>query len=86
MLLYDGDNFENVALQNVPPAFARARENKPFRPHPRGPLSDLVRTKRVVTIDDLRRSPAYLEGNPTVIEPITSSKAGGLIGNRQRRF
>jgi GAF domain-containing protein len=68
MILYDGDNFENVAHQNVPPAFARARESKPFRPHPRGPLSDLVRTKQVVTTDDLRRSPAYLEGNPTVIE------------------
>jgi hypothetical protein len=31
-------------------------------------LSDLVRTKQVVTIDDLRRTPAYLEGYPTAIE------------------
>src|SRR6516165_4514949 len=68
MTLYDGDKFENVALHNAPPAFARARENKAFRPHPRGPLSDLVRTKQVVITDDLRRSPAYLEGNPTTIE------------------
>jgi GAF domain-containing protein len=31
-------------------------------------LSDLVRTKQVVITDDLRRSPAYLEGNPVAIE------------------
>ena len=68
MTLYDGDSFENVALHNAPPAFARARENRPFRPHPRSPLSDLVRTKQVVITDDLRRSPAYLEGNPVAIE------------------
>jgi two-component system NtrC family sensor kinase len=68
MTLYDGDSFENVALHNAPPAFARARENKRFRPHPRSPLSDLVRTKQVVITDDLRRSPAYLEGNPVAIE------------------
>src|SRR5215831_7474125 len=42
--LYDGDSFENVALHNVPPAFARAYENKPFRPHPGSLFSDLIRT------------------------------------------
>jgi PAS domain S-box-containing protein len=68
MNLYYGDNFEDVAFHNVPPAFARAHDNKPFRPHPRGLLSELVRTRQVVTIDDLRTSPAYLEGNPTAIE------------------
>jgi PAS domain S-box-containing protein len=68
MVLYDGDSFENVALHNVPPAFARARENKPFRPHPRGLLYDLVRTKQVVVTDDFRKSPNYLEGDPRAIE------------------
>jgi PAS domain S-box-containing protein len=79
MNLYDGDNFENVALHNVPPAFARTRENKPFRPHPRGLLSDLVRTKQVVTIDDLRRSPAYLEGDPTAVSFADIARARTVV-------
>src|SRR5262249_55454441 len=65
---YDGDKFENVALHDVPPAFARARENKVFRFHPLGLLGALVRTKQVVATDDLRTSPAYLDGDRLSIE------------------
>src|SRR6516165_876777 len=67
MTRYDGDNFENVAFHNVPPAFTRLRKDKPFRPHPRGLLSELARTRQVVTIDDLRKGAAYLDGDPVSV-------------------
>jgi signal transduction histidine kinase len=67
MNLYDGDRFEIVALYNVPPAFAASRDNQLFRPHPESGLGTLVRTRQVVHIHDLTKSPAYLAGDPAVV-------------------
>jgi GAF domain-containing protein len=45
-----------------------------FRPHPKSPLGQVVRTKQVVHIADLRTNPAYLEGSPGIV---TLSDIGG---------
>ncbi len=37
-----------------------------WRPHPRSGSAEVIRTKRPVQIDDLRTSPAYLEGDSIV--------------------
>jgi adenylate cyclase len=67
-LLEDGQA-RNVALHNMPSAYASVRLAKRlFRPHPEGPLGKSIRTKQVVQIEDLRTSPAYLERNPAVVE------------------
>jgi signal transduction histidine kinase len=64
--LYDGDVFRIAAVYNVPSAFAATR-HVPFRPHPRSGHAEIVRTKRVMQIDDLRTMPPYLEGDPRVV-------------------
>jgi signal transduction histidine kinase len=66
--LYDGDRFEIVAIYNVPPAYAASLNSKLIRPHPEGPLGTLVRTRQIVHIHDLTKSPVYLAGDPAVVE------------------
>jgi len=65
--LYDGDTFRNVALHNVPPAYADIGLREPFRPHPKAGLAHVARTKQIAHTDDLRTQPPYLEGNPAVV-------------------
>ncbi len=64
--LYDGEAYRNVALHNVPPAYANTRRGAVIRPDPRSSLGGVARTKEVVHTDDLRTTPPYLEGNPDV--------------------
>jgi GAF domain-containing protein len=65
--LSDGDVFRIAAVHNVPPAFAKARLNELFRPHPGGGHAQVIRTKEVVQIEDLRKGQAYLDGDPAVL-------------------
>jgi len=65
--LYDGDTFRNVALHNVPPAYADLRLREPFRPHPKSGLAHVAKTRQVAHTDDLRTQPPYLEGDPAVV-------------------
>jgi signal transduction histidine kinase len=62
--LYERDVFRHVGFYNVPPAFAEAGRGKPMRPHPRSGHAEVIRTKQVVHIEDLKRQPPYLEGDP----------------------
>jgi two-component system, NtrC family, sensor kinase len=64
MNLVEGNNIRLVAQYNVPPAYADALgQSRTFRPHPKSGLGQLIRTKQVTHIADLRTSPAYLEGS-----------------------
>ena len=65
--LYDGDAFRIVAVYNVPSAFTETRLHELIHPHPRGGHAELLKTKRVVHIEDIRVRPAYLEGDPAVV-------------------
>ncbi len=67
MNLYDGDAFRNVALYNVPDAYASTHMHTPIRPHPKSGLGTIVRTNLAVQIEDLRTQSPYLEGNPAVV-------------------
>src|SRR5215831_10314234 len=62
--LYERDVFRQVGFYNVPPAFAEAGRGKSMRPHPRSGHAEVVRTKQVVHIEDLKTQPPYLEGDP----------------------
>ena len=55
--LYDGHVFRIMAVHNVPRAFAETRLHELIRPHPRGGHAEVVRTKQVVQIDDLKAHP-----------------------------
>ena len=65
--LYDGDVFRIMAVHNVPPAYAKTRLHELIRPHPRGGHAQIVRTREVVHIEDLRKGQPYLEGDPAVV-------------------
>src|SRR5260221_4892353 len=67
MHLVEGDIVRRVALYNVPPAYAEALGTRTFRPHPEGGLGQVIRTKQVAQIADIRTNPAYLEGSPVIV-------------------
>jgi two-component system NtrC family sensor kinase len=67
MHLLEGDIATRVALYNVPPAYAEALGTRTFRPHPEGGLGQVIRTKQVAQIADVRSGPAYLEGSPAIV-------------------
>ena len=65
--LYDGEEFRNVALHNLPKAIAETRLREQFRPHPKSGMAYVADTKTVAHIEDLRAQPPYLEGDPAVV-------------------
>jgi signal transduction histidine kinase len=67
MNLYDGNSFRNVALYNVPPAYAASQTHMLIKPHPQSGLGTVARTHQVVHIEDIRTQPPYLEGSPNVV-------------------
>src|SRR5262249_743678 len=64
--LYDGDKFRQVALYNVPPAYVETRGDESFRPPPGSGHAEVLRTREVVHIDDLRAMPPYREGHSLI--------------------
>src|SRR5262249_50931603 len=76
--LYDGDAFRNVALHNPPPQYA-VRRGQVFRPHPKGGLAYVARTKQIAHIDDIRTRAPYLEGDPAVVSLADLAGARTLV-------
>src|SRR5262249_54385754 len=65
LLLTDGDVYRNVAMHNVPPAFAELRQREPvFRPPPDTALGRVARTKQVAQIEDARTDHVYIKSEP----------------------
>ncbi len=67
MYLLEGDIVRRGALYNLPPAYVDALETRAFRPHPAGGIGQVISTKQVAHIADLRTNPAYLEGSPAIV-------------------
>ncbi|MBR1286618.1 GAF domain-containing protein [Bradyrhizobium sp. AUGA SZCCT0177] len=72
MGLFDGDSYQNVALYNVPPAFAETPQK--FRPHPKSGVVTATRNREAFQVEDIRTQPPYLEGDPAVVA--ISDRAG----------
>jgi PAS domain S-box-containing protein len=68
MNLVEDDSLRQAALYNAPVAFAAARANKVFRPHPEGLMAAAIRTKQAAQIADVRITAAYLERVPYTVE------------------
>src|SRR5258706_1031522 len=64
MHLSEGDVARRAALHNVPPAYADELATRTWRPHPKSGPGQVIRTKQVAHIADVRTNPAYLEGSP----------------------
>ena len=78
MALYEGNSFRNVAVYNVPDAYAKQMQVL-IHPHPKSGLATIVRTKLPVQIEDLRTHPAYLEDAPAVVAMSDLAGARTLI-------
>jgi GAF domain-containing protein len=65
--LYEGDIFRIAAVYNVPQAFAERRLLGEIRPHPMGGHAQVVRTKEIVHISDVRAMAPYQKGDPSVV-------------------
>jgi two-component system, NtrC family, sensor kinase len=78
MNLVEGDVVRRVASFNVPFTHTDAPETQAFRPHPESGLAQVIRTKQVTHIPDLRTSPAYLARNPAVVSFVEAAGARTL--------
>src|SRR5262249_21830645 len=81
LYLCEGGVLRPVAdTQRAPPAYIKARKDKPrLPPVPDGPVGRVLTTKQVVHIADLKKLKSYVEHHPTVIE-ITDLKADRAYG------
>jgi signal transduction histidine kinase len=68
MGLVEGDTYQNVAMFNAPRAFVEARTGVVTKVHPKSLIAAAIRTRQVVQAEDLRNSPAYLEGVPSAVQ------------------
>jgi two-component system, NtrC family, sensor kinase len=79
MTLLEKDIVRRVASYNMPPAFADRTELLAFRPHPKSGIARAIRTKQATQIADIRRGPAYLDGDPASIALAEVAGARTLI-------
>jgi transcriptional regulator with GAF, ATPase, and Fis domain len=66
--LAEGDRFRSVALYNLPPAFAAARQREPvvfFSP--KSGTGRLIEKKQIFQIEDLKKDSGYIERDPRII-------------------
>ena len=75
MFLVEADIFRTVAMHNAPVAYLNARSAAPFRPPPGSGLGQLIATKNVVHIADLKAEPHYLQRQRFAIEGV---ELGGI--------
>jgi GAF domain-containing protein len=68
MLLVENGAMRPAALYNVPAAFAAARGNRVFTPHPKSALAKAIKAKQVVHVADMRTTEGYLERSPASLE------------------
>src|SRR6476659_7407361 len=80
MHLIEGDVAQRAALHHVPTAYADELATRTWRPHPKSGLGQVIRTKQVAHIADVRTNPAYLEGSPGSIA-LSNLGGGRMIVN-----
>ena len=77
---YDGGAFCNVAMHNVPPAFAEMRRSNPvIRPSPGTGLGRVERTKKVVQILDLKSEQTYRDRVAATVAMVELAGARTLL-------
>ena len=55
LLLTEGDQFRRVSMHNAPPALLEHWRRTPLvRPHPESGLGQVLRTKRITYVDDIK--------------------------------
>jgi len=76
MYLREGDGFRAAARQGHSPALAKKMKwwmGKHFKPSPNIPLARCVRTRASVHVTDMRKEPAYLDGDPMMVVSVDAA-------------
>ena len=79
MTLYGGGGFRTVALYNAPQAYVDTELYKLIRPRPDSGLAFLEKTHKPVHIEDLRKQPPDIEGDPNVRALVDLAGARTLV-------
>jgi two-component system, NtrC family, sensor kinase len=79
LFLLENGNVRRVASYNMPPAFADRAELRAFRPHLKSGIGRVIRSKQVIQVADIRKSPAYLDGDPAAVALAEVAGARTLI-------
>ena len=69
-----------ASFYNMPASYVDAWRDKPYLAHPQSVMGTVMRTRRVVHVDDLRTSPAYLAGAPAVVALADIAGARTYVG------
>ena len=76
MYLRRGDAFELAATHNTPPDFAEERTSTPYRfDRGKSPTNQMVRTKNVIHVADLKSHELYLSRDPRAV---AAAELGGV--------
>jgi two-component system, NtrC family, sensor kinase len=76
MYLRRGDAFELAATHNTPPDFAEERKRTPYRlDRGKSPTNQMVRTKSVIHVADLRLHESYVSRDPRAV---AGAELGGI--------
>jgi class 3 adenylate cyclase len=76
MYLREGDGFRAAARQGHSPALAKKMKwwmGEHFKPPPNIPLARCVRTRASVHVTDMRKEPAYLDGDPMMVVSVDAA-------------
>ena len=68
--LYESGQLRMVAAHNVPPAYAKARQRRPFHPPPGGTYAEAISTKRTAQFADFAASQAYAAHHPAAVDAV----------------
>src|SRR5207244_8610560 len=79
LLCEQGDNVRQVALHNVPAAFAAQMGHSSFKPHPQSGLAVVMRTRQVFQVEDLRTNAAYLDRSPSIVAIVELAGARAIM-------
>ena len=78
LFLREGGGFRSVAIHSPPSAYAERYKRQPFldlKDYPHGPLAQLVETKKIVHIADLKLERSYLEGDSIIVALVDAAGA-----------
>ena len=80
MYLRSGDAFELAAAHNTPPDFAEERKRAPYRlDRGNSPTNQMVRTKSVIHVADLRSHELYLSRDPRAVAGVELGGVRSLL-------
>jgi GAF domain-containing protein len=68
-----------VATHNTPPAFVEALRRSPYRPDPKNPIGQMMATKTLVHVKDVRSEEAYID-DPVAVSAVELGGIRTLLG------